>query len=201
MLMNHEAGEQCLLEIDGILSQFRIPHFLLQGTALGAYRDHGFVPSEKDIDIGVLQEYLTPSAVSVLLGEFLSHGFDIECFTMPFKRPRTIVAFKGYRCSDNLMHIAKADIVGLARWKNWRFTATPCRSWIDPPYAIVHESDIFEMRQSIELFGRRFEIPLQIEKYLELEYGPDWRTPADDHVSRTRRYNFLTEEGVPDDLF
>lgn len=58
------------------------------------------------------------------------------------------------------------------------------------PYAIVHGSSMLENYCTIELFGRKFNIPLEIETYLSLEYGNGWKTPKEDHISRTRIYNF-----------
>jgi hypothetical protein len=205
-LMNHDVGRQCLLEVAYILDDIRLlynikmpyelPYFLMQGTALGAYRDKGFVPTERDIDIGILQEHLQPIAPT-LLAIMLSKGFDVECFTMPFNRPRTIVGFKQYRSDiDGKMYVAKVDIVGMTRWKDKRFTATPVRSYIDQPYCLVHDAEILENTIHITLFGRSFYIPSNIEVYLEREYGTDWRTPTDDHVSRTREYNYIEVEGI-----
>lgn len=193
-LMNHEAGRDCLLELDDLLCGLGVPHFLLQGTALGAWRDKGFVPHERDIDIGVLQEHLQPK-VPALLGRLQAQGFDVEVFQMPFTRPRTVVAFKQYPTG-----IAKADIVGLARWRDWRFTQTACRAYVEEPYAIVHRADLLEgCRETATLWGRRFLVPRDIEYYLMCEYGPRWREPRDDHVSRTRVYNFIEREGIPRD--
>ncbi len=194
-LLNHNAGKQCLLELDNILNKLSVPHFLMQGTALGAYRDRGFVPTEKDIDIGVLQEHLQPKA-ELILCTLMLHGFDIEAYVMPFTKPRTLIAFKTY---DG--HLAKADIVGMARWKDKRFTCTPIKDHcMDTPYALVHESNMMEQYRDITLFHRVFKIPLDIKTYLQREYGEDWRTPQDDHVSRTRVYDYLNLENIPHDF-
>ena len=55
-----ENGRRLLLETADILDELGIRFFLIQGTALGAYRDHGFTPTEADIDFGVLVEHLYP---------------------------------------------------------------------------------------------------------------------------------------------
>lgn len=90
-----------------------------------------------------------------------------------------------------------ADLVSYARYQGKRFASAP----IDPvnvprPYCIVHNASMLETYQEVELFGRTFKIPSPIEVYLESEYGPDWRIPKEDHVSRTRVYGFL--EKFPD---
>jgi hypothetical protein len=196
--MNHEAGKYCLVEINTILSHFNLKHFIMQGTALGAYRDGGFVPTEKDIDFGILQENLQPVALDIL-SKLLDNGFDVECFTMPFTKPRTIVATKAYSIKGKL-EVAKADIVGLTKWKDKRFTATPIRDWnVNEPYCLVHDANILETYSKIKLFGEYNLIPKNIETYLEREYGKDWKTPQEDHVSRIRIYDFVNKEGISHD--
>lgn len=194
-LMNHEAGRDVLLELAHVLDAFEVPFLLMQGTALGAWRDKGFVPHEQDIDLGVFQENLIPKA-SEIVADLLRRGYDVEIIQMPFTRPRTLVAWKKIR-----EHVVKADIVGLARWRNLRFTETLARPYQEEPYAIVHEASMVELwRQTEPLWGRRFNIPAEIEQYLLCEYGPGWRTPKEDHVSRTRVYNFLSREGIKPDF-
>lgn len=203
MLMNHENGKKLLLELVSLLKGVdygvnSLPYFLIQGTALGAYRDKGFVPTEKDIDIGVLQEEFTKplpgeygrNRAETLANLLILSGFDIEVFVQPFTEIKTIVAYK-YGC--------KADIVGQTRWKDKRFTSTPVRHWVPKPYCIVHDAAMLENYETVEMFDIPFLVPSPIEQYLELEYGSEWRTPKDDHVSRTRIYDFINKEGIPSD--
>ena len=193
-MMDHDAGRLCLLELHEVLELCGLPFFLMQGTALGAVRDRGFVPSEKDIDLGVLYDRFHHT-VWGLLRKLEARGFDAETVVAPFTRIRTVVVRKDY----NGHHI-KADIVSFARWKGRRFACSPVRPWKADPYAIVHPAERLESYRTAELFGQSFRVPADAEGYLEAEYGPDWRTPADDHVSRTRVYNFVEKEGVPRDL-
>ena len=193
-LMNHVAGSRCLLELDEILGHLGIPYFLLQGTALGAYRDKGFVANEKDIDLGILYEDFLP-CVNLLMKTLMSEGFDIEAFTMPFTRVKTLVVFKEYNG-----HVVHADLVGMVKWKDLRFTSAPVRDYIEEPYCIVHKAEQLEKyEESIVLWGRRFKLPYDVQYYLFCEYGPRWMEPRDDHLSRTRVYNFIKREGIPHD--
>lgn len=191
-LMNKEAGRKCMLDVGGILDYAGIPFFLFQGTALGAYRDQGFTPTEQDIDLGVLLEHMPLFKIQRALLLLIDSGFDVEAFTMPFSFPRTLVAFKEY---DG--HVAKVDIVGLHKWKDKRFTATPIRDWtIEKQYCLVHEAKQVENYSTLSMFGREWAVPHPIEQYLESEYGPDWRTPTDNHVSLLRHYGYLKAEGI-----
>jgi len=188
--MDKLKGRECLLELADLFEETDLPFFIMQGTALGAYRDHGFVPTERDIDFGVLYEDFYQHAPS-LAQNLLARDFEIETYSLPFHRPRMIVAWK-YGC--------KADIVALMKHRDKRFIATPVRVQVPEPYCLVHEAALVETWQTVELFGRNFNVPSPIEQYLLREYGPDWRTPQEDHVSRTRIYHYLEQERIPDDL-
>lgn len=188
-MMNHEAGKVCLFRAADILESLGVPFFLMQGTALGAYRDRGFVPTERDVDFGVLIENMIHAAGQIAMA-LVNDGCEIESWGRPFGRIRTIVAKIGG---------AKIDIVGFHKWNGKRFGTSPENQWVPTPYSIVHDAALLENYQQIELFGRTFNIPSPIETYLEREYGADWRTPKDDHVSRTRIYNFTRDNGITDD--
>lgn len=193
-LMNHEAGRDCLLELNEVLRSLELPYFLMQGTALGAYRDRGFTPTERDIDLGFLYERFAPTRPA-LVDRLLHCGYDVEQFVMPFNRVRTLVVFKKFGS-----HIIKADLVAMIRWGKERFTCPPLRDYLERPYALVHRARVVEnYSQTEELWGQHFTIPHMIEDYLTAEYGLDWKTPRDDHVSRTRMYNYVELEGIPRD--
>lgn len=185
--MDREKAKHILLEVSHTLNFLDIPHFLIQGTALGAYRDKGFTPTEQDIDIGILH---SDFKYQTILNEFLLCRYDVEIFTSPLNIPRTIVLWK------DCIHV---DLVGFIKHKDKRFTANPIRKWtVDDPYAIVHDAELLENYEEIELFGRVFLVPSPIETYLEREYGPDWRTPRVDHVSRAIIKNYLEDNDLYD---
>lgn len=190
MSMDFDDGKRLLLKTADILDTLGVPFFLIQGTALGAYRDNGFTPTEADIDFGVLQEDLAPVVVP-LVTQLIEQDYQIETFSLPFHRVRTIVAWK---------YGIHVDIVGFLRWQDKRFGHSPVHPTVIEPYAIVHESKMLEVYQVVAAWGRAFLVPKPIEQYLALEYGDDWRTPRLDHVSRTRIYDFVEKESIPHDL-
>lgn len=192
-LMDKEIGREVLLEVAGVLDEMGVPFFLMQGTALGAYRDGGFVPLERDIDFGVLIEHFGPAA-GELADRLESIEYGIRKIVEPFTVARTIVAAKSG---------VKVDIVGFMLWKDdTRFTATPLDEFsVGPrPWAILHRREFLENYETVEMFGHPFNVPSPIEDYLESEYGPDWRTPKDDHISRGRVYHFIRDNNLPADF-
>lgn len=187
------------MEIDDVLRSHSVPFFLIQGTCLGAVRDNGFVPTERDIDLGILQENVS----LIPIRSWCAMGYDVELVAAPFKAPRTIVLWK---------NDVKVDLVGFSEWtlttdcmgemstgKRVRFAACPVRAWIDRPYCIVHYAEMLEEYVVKPMFGRSWNLPKFPNMYLRAEYGPDWITPKDDHISRTRIYDFLNMEGIPND--
>jgi len=190
MAWTNENGRKCFLETANILESLDIPYFLIQGTALGAYRDHGFTPTEKDIDIGILQEHMGTMARR-LVDVLMLNQFQIETWLLPFHQIRTIVAWK---------YGVHADLVGFIKYGDLRFMHTPVHPSVPKPYALVHNAKLLENYQQVKAFDHIFNVPSPIEEYLEVEYGSNWRTPKDDHESRTRIYSFVEKRNIPHDL-
>jgi len=187
-LIDHAVAKKLLLEVTTVLDELRIPFFLMQGTALGAFRDKGFTPTETDIDLGFLQEDLTSNAPTIF-DALTAKGYEVHSFILPFTRVRSMKLMK---------HEINIDLVGFMKWEKVRFTHNCDRK--TKPYAIVHQAPLLETYQTVELFGRKFQIPYPIEVYLEREYGEDWRTPKADSVSRTRMYDFMEDMKIPSTL-
>lgn len=183
-LMDHDKGRQALLEVNMFLNYCEVPFFLVQGTALGAYRDKGFSIYEKDIDLGFLVEDFVP-AVTLLIAGLQEIGFKVSTRHKPFSRPRVIKAER-----DEV----KVDLTSYVPWKGKRFCANT-----DPAltYAVVHEAAMLEEYHELVLFHTVFKVPHPIEEYLRLEYGKAWKTPLDDSVSRTRVRDYVEKEGIP----
>ena len=106
MTWTNAGGEKCLLEMAEVLDEVKLPFFLMQGTALGAWRDYGFVPTEGDIDFGFLHEDLAGKTIE-LITKLVLHQFQIETWCLPFKQCRTIVAWK---------YGVHVDLVGFIKW-------------------------------------------------------------------------------------
>lgn len=64
-------GLDTLVRLDAAFTEMGTQMFLLYGTLLGAYRDHGFIPYDFDLDVGVMAGTLPENYRSVIL----KHGF------------------------------------------------------------------------------------------------------------------------------
>lgn len=188
VFMDKVEGQKALLTLHKIFSELNAKYFLILGTALGAYRDNGFTPTEKDIDIGFLYENFTP-IIGDLAKALVLAGFTVRPISQPFNRCRVLVAHR---------NSVKIDLVSYPIWRNKRFCSNA-----DPKtrrYSVVHNRLMLEEYETITVFGKEFLVPSPIEKYLELEYGPEWRTPVQDHKSRTRVYEFRKTMGITNDF-
>lgn len=190
-LMDRKEGRECFVEVHGMLKEIGAPFFLIHGTLLGAYRDNGFVPTEKDIDLGMMASDLAEYAPRIIEG-LLKLGYEIRTVNRPYSQPRVINAVK---------RTVKLDFVGYFPWKRNNgsevlFCPNPTQN-----YSIVLDASLFSSLTTIELFGCLCKAPNPIESYLINEYGKDWPVPRNDHKSKTRVENFLSLEKIPNDAF
>ena len=97
-----------LLQLADLLDSIGLRFFLIQGTALGAYRDGDFVEGEKDIDIGVLYEDFAPVRPK-LIRKLLEWGAVVNEVNRPFQSVRSLKVIK-----DDI----PIDLVGWMPWSN-----------------------------------------------------------------------------------
>ncbi len=187
--MNKEKGQELILELGEILDTLGIRFWLFQGTALGVYRDDGFTPSERDIDIAILYPEFADNW-DRLESLLLEHFYDTELFVAPFTKPRTMCAWK---CG------IKADIVSLIPFEDKLFTIGPIRPWDKKPYSLVHNARFFKNAVTKECWGREWRLPNPIEEYLKSEYGRGWRVPKDSADSLLRDPKFLERNSIVTD--
>lgn len=187
--MDPENGRLLLFELAEVLKALHVPFFLIQGTALGAVRDRGFVPQEKDIDLGTLWEDLQGKQ-DLITRECWDRSMHVRQVISPFDSARTLVVEK-YGC--------KADIVSFFRHGPNRVNLSPVDEYSvgRRPYGIVFPASLIQSTQRVEMFGREWRVPFPVERYLEMEYGADWRTPNPDCVkSLQREYFYISRHKI-----
>ena len=181
--LNPVIAKDVLFEVADILDEGGLPFFLICGTALGAHRDKGFVPSDNDIDLGYLIEDMT-WMIKTITSRFESAGFGVSHVLQGTTDKRETRAF----CVDKSgVHV---DLVGWSKNRNDRYIMASSKN-----RALVHPAGVIENPSPVVMFGRTFMMPSPHETYLRHEYGPDFMTPRPDyHKSSSRISNYKPDE-------
>src|SRR5690606_27177612 len=144
-------------------------------------------PTERDIDFGFLQEHFTPKSDRLAIA-LAQAGYEATRCARPFRQVRTIKAKKNG---------INTDLVSYMKWQNKRPTHNTHPK--TRPYALAHDAALPETYDTVSRVGRTFKVPSPLEPYLHRECD-DWRPPREDSVSRTRAYDFMKEQAVPESL-
>jgi cytidyltransferase-like protein len=163
-----EDARKLLFRVADVLDEVGLRFFLAYGTALGAIREGRIIAHDDDLDIGCLAEDFQPLAPLIAL-ELRQRNLFKQWIDHRHTRP----------WSGGVYAIKFGDHLGntgdLAVW-------FPCvYKRFQPGHAndqsIVYPHEIFENLTGVDFYGRRFLIPAEKKRYLELTYGANWRTP------------------------
>lgn len=168
------SGLQMLREADIVLSQLGLKPFLTYGALLGAYREHGFISYDPDIDLGILAEDI-PDNLHQKMAEagfvlykqgVLADRKTVFEETYIYKKLHLDI-FYYFRDGDDLYSII-ARRHETKEWKEANATdGFPC----DRSY--VPTSD-FERR---EFLGLQIYMPVKTDEWLRAIYSDSYMTP------------------------
>jgi len=157
--MKEKLAISDLKVIKRVLDRLKIPFFLNFGTLLGVYRDGGFIPDDRDIDIGILGYERKQEICDALKKEGFTHRIINKSI-------------------DNL-YMIKLVPVDIHMFKD------PGKKYdyYMEGASLYRLPKRFAEFKKIKFLGRNFLIPKKTEEYLEHYYG-NWRIPSN---TRTRR--------------
>jgi phosphorylcholine metabolism protein LicD len=162
--LNKPIAIEVLKEFKEIMDECGVEFCLIYGTCLGAIRDGGFVKGDTDIDTGVRHEDLIYK-IPMLRQKFFEHGFEVVTFSFPYDEPRAMNVLK-YDVLIDIRNFEKnGDLRFLQRINHDRFDI-----------ANLYPAECFDTFDEIEFYGMKYNVPHDVERYLEVNYG-DWRTP------------------------
>lgn len=152
-----EIAVEFLSILKEVFDKHSIMFFLNCGTLLGAYREHDFIAHDFDMDLGIFEKDL--DTFYQLIPELDQRGVKL-CrvwgtifFTFIYKK---------VICDFNVYYKAgfpyKYFFYGVAEGKY-------------VPKKYLSEFVLYDFQ------GNQYYIPKSPEKYLEMMYGKDWRTP------------------------
>lgn len=168
------SGLQMLREADIVLSQLGLKPFLTYGALLGAYREHGFISYDPDIDLGILAEDI-PNNLHQKMAEagfvlykqgVLADRKTVFEETYIYKKLHLDI-FYYFRDGDDLYSII-ARRHETKEWKEANATdGFPC----DRSYVLASD---FERR---EFLGLQIYMPVKTDEWLRAIYSDSYMTP------------------------
>jgi len=147
-----------MLKAKQILDEIEVPFWLDCGTLLWMYRDG--IPDEKDTDFAIHEKDLYKLLGN--LDRFLENGFTLY----------KIWTYKNYINEISFMYEGKKVDIFITYFKrNWGIHIA---NW---PYEGLTTKMPRKMYEELETLNDTWLVPSQTEKYLEMYYTKDWRTP------------------------
>ena len=158
---------------DNILSKIKNPHFIENGTLLGAYRNQKFIPHDDDFDIGVLID--DPSQIDQIYQSVLlnlkspyqarlvtTYANKIEIFDPTYGK--YILLGERYNQSD--FHYVTLDLQFYLK-NNMGYQSL---YYISPKEFVV-DPNLITPTTKITIENETFEAPKETKLFLEKKYG------------------------------
>lgn len=166
-------GPEVLADLAEIFKRHHIPAFAAYGTMLGFIRDHGFIPHDDDMDIGIMPNTVTPQQLLRILLE-KERGFKILFI---FKFREQVVEFKvEYKHIPVDFFFFEGDQeevrCSLFFFKEEEHYPTPNANSIK----ILHLPP-FKGITMVPVYGCDFPVLEDTENALAALYGATWRIP------------------------
>jgi len=184
MATTEEQSAGVLKEAKKLLDELEIPFCLFLGTVLGAYRDKTFCPGDiDDMDLAIdIKYYDRIEEIKEKFSEWDNCGDWIDKDGISPE-----VAFKKdwvnpYYSKVDLFFISEVD--GKSAWRFY-----PQHNTVGCVTKLIDKKHL-EKFDKIEFFGEEFNIPSNIEEYLETNYGKDWKKPLHRKFFSWRENNF-----------
>lgn len=153
-----DLADSVLEDFDSICKRLNIQYWLVFGSALGFYRDQGYIKGDSDIDVGVKCDNTT---YLHLLDTMQKNGFDkIRTPPKPRGKDTGRLSWRHTWKHDIMVDIFRLD-------RDPHHTYATCQQAL--PFFNGVEYVIYNKK--------KYPIPTPIENYLKLCYGPNWKTP------------------------
>lgn len=162
-----------------IMRQAGITFWIEGGTLLGALRDQKLIPWDHDLDFGMI--YRSEDEMQDLIRK-LRRRFHVSVRDFPNTEaiwqlgkyrvlkifPRKYYFLKEDLCLDLFVYY-KGSLPGsdeeVYKYVVWDRNA-------------FHRKEFLERPEELEFYGGSVPVPAQPEKFIEVKYGKDWRTPV-----------------------
>lgn len=168
--MDKQKAIQNLKEITIILTRNNVRNFLVYGSCLGAVREGNIIDHDLDTDLGIMAEDWKFD----ILRQFFEAGYEIRNIYGMFSYGCEIYLRKNGIKTD-LMFFYKDEKKG--EYWNCIWDNNCVNGEVDKIKHVYPES-LFNDFSMSSLDGNKFNVPMAVENYLHLVYGPNWKTPV-----------------------
>lgn len=164
-----------------LMNKVGISFWVEGGTLLGALRDKKLIPWDHDLDFGM--KFESETQMKLLIRRLRRHFYvSVKGFTKTKKLwqlgdyrvlkiyPRKNLIFKDKLCLDLFVYYegklpdSQQSVYKYVVWNRNAF----------------HRKEFFDTRESMTFYGKEIPVPANPEKFIEVKYGKDWRTPVKD---------------------
>jgi len=162
-----------------VMKEAGIDFWIEGGTLLGALRDQKLIPWDHDLDFGM--KYESEAQMKHLIRKLRRHFYvsvrsfpnttkiwDLGNYRVLKIFPRKHFFFKEDLCLDLFVYY-KGNL------PNHEEMVYKYVVWDRNAY---HRKEFFDTIDSIEFYGGMVPVPAQVDKFIEVKYGSNWRTPV-----------------------
>ena len=178
-----------LFDVKKIIESLSQSYWIEGGTLLGAVRDKRLIPWDHDIDLGMInksdseikkliKKLRKKFYVSVKTFEDTEGNWKLGSFRVIKVYPKKNIFFKDKLCLDIFIYyLGKIPNVDEKVYKYvvWGKNA-------------FHKRIFFDTLEEIDFYGKKISVPSDYEKFLEVKYGPTWKTP-------NKKWNVALDDG------
>jgi len=161
-----------------IMQDTGISFWVEGGTLLGALRDQKLIPWDHDLDFGM--KFESEAQMKRLIRNLRRHFY---------------VSVRSFTKTDKLWQLGKYRVLKIYPRKNLIFRDDLCLDLFvyyegtlpgsqEAVYKYVvwnrnafHRKEFFDTRESLMFYGKEIPVPANPEKFIEVKYGKNWRTP------------------------
>ena len=163
--LNIENAKKFFYEFNSIVTELKIPYMLFFGTALGAYRDGGFIDVDRDMDFACYERDIR-GRVGDIATAFKEAGFRVEVIDHRHK-----CDWDGREFAIKLKKYGeRADFIFLLEDGDYYYSP-------GHTYAVTYreKKKVFQEMDEKDFYGVKVRLPKK--EFYEGLYGKNWHIP------------------------